>query len=72
MSINMQDLHYKTKALEGVLSVLVAGLSITQPSLINDLKRITDENIAAPGQPEGFVKALIEVRKSFDNITVKR
>ncbi|HIF9101666.1 TPA: hypothetical protein ACX6PR_002587 [Photobacterium damselae] len=70
MSISMQDIHYKTQALEGVLSALIAGLSVTQPGLVNEVKRITDENIAAPGQPEGFVKALTEVRKSLDSINV--
>ncbi|EGQ7642078.1 TPA: hypothetical protein SLZ51_003573 [Vibrio cholerae] len=72
MSISVQDLHYKTQALEGVMSVLIAGLSVNNPGLVNEIKRITDENIARPGQPEGFVKALKEVRNSIDNINVQR
>ncbi|CAM4356911.1 MULTISPECIES: hypothetical protein [Vibrio] len=72
MSISVQDLHYKTQALEGVMSVLIAGLSVNNPGLVDEIKRITDENIARPGQPEGFVKALKEVRNSMDNINVQR
>ncbi|ANS87749.1 Uncharacterised protein [Vibrio owensii] len=72
MSISVQDLHYKTQALEGVMSVLIAGLSVNNPGLVDEIKRITDENIARPGQPEGFVKALKEVRNSIDNINVQR
>ncbi|MEZ8244142.1 hypothetical protein [Vibrio splendidus] len=72
MSISMQDLHYKTQALEGVLSALIAGLSVNNPGLVNEVKRITEENIQRPGQPEGFVKALIEVRNSFESINVEK
>ena len=70
MSINMSDIHYKTKALEGVLSILLAGLSINNPELVEEVKRVLDENINAEGQPDGFVKALKEVRDSFSNIKV--
>lgn len=72
MSISMQDLHYKTQALEGVLSALIAGLSVNNPGLVNEVKRITEENIQRPGQPEGFVKALTEVRNSFESINVEK
>lgn len=70
MTIGILELHYKTKALEGVLSVLIEGLSISNPSLIEQVKRVLDENINAEGQAEGFVAALEEVKASFNNITI--
>ncbi|MEL6092814.1 hypothetical protein [Plesiomonas shigelloides] len=71
MLVSVQDIHYKTKALEGVISALVAGLSVTNPGLVEEVKRIIDDNISQPDQPEGFVKALQEVRQSFDKISVE-
>ncbi|MCF5868198.1 hypothetical protein ACK35S_13975 [Aeromonas veronii] len=71
MSVNMIDMHYKIKALEGVVSVLIAGLSVNNPGLVNEIKRILDENINHPGQPDGFIHALQELRSGMENIQVK-
>lgn len=70
--ISVKDTHYKTLALEGVLSTLIAGLSVSNPGLIDEVNRVINENISEPGKDEGLVRALIEVRNSINRIGVER
>ena len=68
----LSESYWKTRALEGVLSTLLTGLSVSQPGLVGEVKRITKENIQRPGQPAEFVKALKDVLNSIENITIHR